>query len=64
MEFELNSELLMDARYGNGLSEDELRHFFLNYSFKSTVSDTFKYLGPGRVYIENFGVQYGNSSKF
>lgn len=44
MEFELNSELLVDARCGNGLSGDELRHLFLNYSFKNSVWDTFKYL--------------------
>lgn len=47
MEFELNSGLLVDARCGNGLSGDELRHFFLNYSFKSSVWDTFKYLRGG-----------------
>lgn len=44
MEFGLNSELLMDVRCGDGLSGDELRRFFLNYNFKSSVWDTFKYL--------------------
>lgn len=63
MEFELNSELFVDARCGNGLSGDELRHFFLNYSFKSSVWDTLSIWGS-RVYIENFEVQYGDSSKF
>lgn len=50
MEFGLNSELLMDVRCGNGLSGDELRHFFLNYNFKSSVWDTFKYLGCWALY--------------
>lgn len=45
MDFELNSVLFMDARCGNGLSGDEFRHFFLNYSFESSVWDTFKYVG-------------------
>lgn len=52
MEFELNSELLMDARCGNGLSGDELRHFFLSYSFKSSVWDTFKHLRGWGLYRE------------
>lgn len=65
MEFEQNSELLMDARCGNCLSGNEPWHFFLNYSFKGLVWDTFKYLGAaGGVYIENYEVQYGDSSKF
>lgn len=63
MEFGLNSGLLMDVRCGNGLSGDELRLFFLNYNFKSSVWDTFKCLGCG-VYTENVEVQYGDSSKF
>lgn len=45
MDFELNSVLFVDARWGNRLSGDEFRHFFLNYSFKTSVWDTFKYVG-------------------
>lgn len=61
MDFELNSVLFMDARCGNGLSRDEFWHFFLNYSFKSSVWDTFKCVC---VFVENFAVRHGNSSKF
>lgn len=37
MDFEVNSVLFVNARCGNGLSGDEFRHFFLNYSLKSSV---------------------------
>lgn len=37
MDFEVNPALFVNAGCGNGLSADEFRHFFLNYSLKSSV---------------------------
>lgn len=34
----------MDTRCENGLSGDGFRHFFLNYNFKSSFWDTYKYV--------------------
>lgn len=63
MELELNSELLMDARCGNGLSADELRHFFLNYSFRVQFGILLS-IWAGGIYVENFEVRYRDSSEF
>lgn len=59
MDFELNSMLLMDTRCENGLSGDDFRHFFLNYNFKSSFWDTYKYVSVEDS-VENFAVQHGS----